>query len=223
MNLPEAPRTCVILVEDEPALRARLARSIADAGYSVMAHASIDELDDSALPDVPCVAVLDMRLSGGGTGLDALAMLRERRPGLPVVFMSGNSTPEEIIRSMKLGTLEFLLKPFRLQELLDAIARGSAAERARFETTRSRTRVETMLARLSPRERQVFELMINGKKTAEIAAELGMAAGTAKIHRLRVLEKFWCDSVAQLIEMLRGSGMFEVRLPDTPKRPAARK
>ena len=113
----------VLVVEDDALLRTQLVHSLARSGYAVTAHGSVEPLADAALPDGPCVALLDMRL-GEGSGVDALRLLRRRKPGLAVVFISGGSQPQEIVQAMKLGATDFLVKPFTLETLRAALERG---------------------------------------------------------------------------------------------------
>lgn len=117
------PTRHVLVVEDDTLLRNQLVHSLARSGYSVTAHGSVEPLADAALPDGPCVALLDMRL-GQDSGLDALRLLRRRQPGLAVVFISGGSQPQEIVQAMKLGATDFLVKPFTLETLRAALERG---------------------------------------------------------------------------------------------------
>lgn len=215
--------THVVLLEDDPGLGRRIAQSLEQAGYRVHLFESPGELDDFALPPRPCVCVLDMKLRGG-TGLDAMRTVRAQRSGIPIVFASGASAVDEAIEGMKGGPIEFLLKPFRFERLLAAIEQGAEAERALMARETNREAVLRRLDRLSPREREVLDRMLAGMKTAEIATTLGMAPGTAKIHRARVLEKFWCASVAELLAMIREAGMLELSLParePEPERPPA--
>lgn len=204
--------TSVLLLEDDPKLGRRIARSLEQAGYRVHLFDSPGSLAALELPPRPCVCVLDMKLREG-TGLDAMRMVRARRSGIPIVFASGASSVDEAIAGMKGGAIEFLLKPFRFEQLVAAIETGVRAERALLARDAKREAVLERLDRLSPREREVLDRMLAGMKTAEIASALGMAPGTAKIHRSRVLEKFWCGSVAELLAMIKDAGMLEVRLP----------
>lgn len=213
--------THVVLLEDDSRLARRIALSLEQAGYRVHLFESPAELKDFELPPRPCVCVLDMKLREG-TGLDAMRAVRAQRSGIPIVFASGASAIDEVIAGMKVGPIEFLLKPYRLERLVSAIEQGADEERGQMAREAKRTVVLQRLDRLSPREREVLDRMLTGMKTAEIASELRMATGTAKIHRARVLEKFWCGSVAEVLAMIRDAGMLELHLPvrePEPERP----
>jgi FixJ family two-component response regulator len=207
---------CVLLVEDNEPLRLQITRSLREAGYDVHAFAGVDGIDTMAVPSgQACVAVLDMRL-GAASGIDALLVLREARPELPVVFVSGESQPREIIEGMKMGVIEFLLKPFSLASLLEAVRRGAEADRQRLEQDEHRVRARQKFSRLTPREAQVCHLMVYGYKTAEVAQELGVAQGTAKIHRQRIMDKLDVSSISEVVALLKAAGLVDIHLPPPP-------
>ncbi len=196
----------VLVVEDDDALRKRLKQSIEDAGHPVIASESVETLARTPIPVDLAVAVLDMRLPGVN-GIAALKIVRQRDPDLPVIFMSGESQPAEIIEGMKLGAIEFLLEPFSLEALLEAIERGAALTRQRLARQHLADQACEQLARLTQREREVLRLLVRGHKTGEAARTLGLAAGTAKIHRMHALEKLQAQAVAEVIAWLRESGL----------------
>lgn len=212
MNTTATQHRHVLVLEDDALLRIQLVHSLTQAGFAVTAYESVPALASAPPPDGPCVALLDMRL-GEGSGLDALRLLHQRQPGLPVVFISGESQPQEIIQAMKLGALEFLLKPFHLRALLSALERGMAQEDARRARQAQQAHARTLFTRLSPREREVSRLLVDGLQTTQIAERLGLAYGTAKIHRLRVFEKLEVGCLAGLMDLLRDAGLVEVQLP----------
>jgi FixJ family two-component response regulator len=210
-RFPELP--CVLLVEDDEALRLQISRSLVEAGYAVHAFAGVDAVDPHVVPSgQACVAVLDMRL-GPASGIDALRVLRKARPELQAVFVSGESLPQEIIEGMKMGVVEFLLKPFSLSSLLDAVRRGAEADRRRLERDEHRVRARQQFSRLTPREAQVCHLLVYGYKTSEVAEELGLAQGTAKIHRQRILDKLHVSSISEVIALLKAAGLVDIHLP----------
>lgn len=221
----------VLVVEDDVLLRTQLVHSLAQSGYSVTAHGSVQGLADAALPDGPCVALLDMRL-GEGSGVDALHLLRQRQPGLAVVFISGGSDPQEIVQAMTLGAVDFLVKPFTLHTLRTALERGMAQEQARFAREAQQAHARSLFARLTPRERAFGQLMAQGLPTAELAGRLGLAQGLVETYRLQVFDKLGMDSLSCLMDLLRSAGLEEaapepfwaagVDLPiDVPMSPAS--
>jgi RNA polymerase sigma factor (sigma-70 family) len=151
-------------------------------------------------PDAPACLVLDVQLPGG-SGLDLPTELKESGVDLPIIFITGHGTIPMSVRAMKAGALEFLTKPFSEHELLGAIDQALArdremrARRAELEALRER------FAKLTARERDVFELVVTGRMNKEIAAELGTAEQTVKQHRGRVMQKLGARSVADLVHL----------------------
>lgn len=211
MHSPDLAPLHVLMVEDDPSLRQRLAKTIEQAGYPTLESDSVESLDSSRLPETLSVAVLDMRLPGAN-GLQALRLLRERFTALPVVFISGESQPTEIIEGMKLGVVEFLLKPFTQEQLLTAVERAVSLSRDNLAQRQVTREALQRLERLTTREREVLALLVQGHKTGEAARVLGMAPGTAKIHRMHALEKMKLQSVADAVRWLREARLDESHL-----------
>lgn len=205
----------VLIVEDDPSLRARLALTLSQAGHPTTECDSVENLDPAQLPDSIGVAVLDMRLPGAN-GLQALRLVRGRFTDLPVVFISGESRPAEIIEGMKLGAIEFLLKPFTQDQLLTAVERALAQTREQLAQRQATTEALQQLERLTTREREVLALLVQGHKTGEAARVLGMAPGTAKIHRMHALEKMRLESVADAVRWLRAAKLDGRQLAGEP-------
>ena len=159
MHSPETSLLHVLIVEDDPSLRARLARTLSQAGHPTVESESVESLDPAQLPDSIGVAVLDMRLPGAN-GLQALHLVRGRFADLPVVFISGESRPAEIIEGMKLGAIEFLLKPFTQEQLLTAVERALAQSRVRLAQHQATAAALQQLERLTTREREVLALLV---------------------------------------------------------------
>lgn len=206
MTEPAVQHRHVLVVEDDALLRTQLVHSLAQAGFSVTAHASVDALADAVLPDGPCVALLDLRL-GQGSGLDALHLLRRRQPGLAVVFISGGSHPQEVVQAMKLGATDFLVKPFTLYALRAALERGMAQEQARLARAARRSHARALFARLTPRERELGRLMAQGLGSAELAAHVGQSPDIVAAHRQQVMDKLGLDSLPRLVGLLRDAGV----------------
>jgi FixJ family two-component response regulator len=167
-------------------------------GLEVQAFASADEFLTRETPDAPSCLVLDVRLPGL-SGLDLQARLAEARDAMPIVFITGHGDIPMSVRAMKAGAVEFLTKPFLDQDLLDgigrALARDRTARRAQVELRELRERYGT----LTPRERQVLELVVSGRPNKQVAAELGISEVTAKVHRGRVMAKMHAHSLPELV------------------------
>ena len=190
----------VIVVDDESAVRRSLENLIRSVGLRVEAFASAQEFLRSKRPDVPGCLVLDVRLPGL-SGLDLQKRMAEAEIEIPIIFITGHADIPMTVQAMKAGAVEFLTKPFREQDLLDAIQqaleRDSQAREQRAEIEGLRRR----FALLTPREREVMALMVAGLLNKQIAGELGASETTVKIHRHHVMEKMGADSLADLVRM----------------------
>ena len=194
-------RITIYIVDDAPAVRKSLSYLLAAAGFSVEAFASANEFlarTRESPPQGGCL-ILDVQMPGV-TGLE----LQETLVGtnsMPIIFMTGYGDIPMSVRAMKKGAVDFLAKPFKKQELLDAIAvalrRDSETRRRHAETAAIREREQT----LTPRERDVMKLVITGMLNKQIAAELGIEEITVKVHRGRVMSKMGTQSVAELVSL----------------------
>lgn len=193
--------TRVFVVDDDPSVRGALARLLRSAGWSVEAFASAEEfLARLPYSGTACV-VLDVRMPDM-TGPELHGRLAEKRHPLPVVFLTGHGDVPMGVQAMKNGAVDFLLKPVDDDVLLEAI--HSAIERHASQRARERELrdIETRLARLSPREREVMEHVFRGRRNKQIAADLGIAEKTVKAHRGQVMQKMEVRSVAELVRIL---------------------
>jgi FixJ family two-component response regulator len=192
----------VFVVDDDPSIRAAIASLLRSAGLNVQcfdsARAFLTRV--TANTDVPACLVLDVKLPGT-SGLELQRELAETDRRMPIVFITGQGDIPTTVRAMKAGAVEFLAKPFRDQDLLDAIqsalARAMAVRREWTQGAALRARVE----QLTKRERQVFELVVAGRLNKQIAGELGITEVTVKIHRARVMQKMQASSLADLVRM----------------------
>ncbi len=194
------PKPTVFVVDDEPSICAALKRLIKSVGLEVQTFPSAQDFLQSQRPDGPGCLVLDVRLPGL-SGLDLQQKLVEAKVNLPIIFMTGHGDIPMSVRAMKAGAVEFLTKPFNDQNLLDAIqpalARDGAARQRQSEISGLRQRYES----LTPREREVFSLVVSGLLNKQTAAELGTSEKTIKTHRAQIMQKMNASSLADLVRM----------------------
>jgi RNA polymerase sigma factor (sigma-70 family) len=198
MNQPES---IVFVVDDDPSVRTAIERLVGCLGLQVELFGSAQEFLARNLPNVPSCLVLDIRLPGI-SGLDLQRPLAKANIQIPIVFITARGDIPMTVRAIKAGVLEFLTKPFRDQDLLDAIQRA-------LERDRSRRRQETTLAvlrerfeSLTPREREVVGMVVSGMLNKQVAAQIGIAESTVKVHRSRAIEKLQAQSLAELVKMI---------------------
>ena len=191
----------VYVVDDDSSIREALSSLLRSVGLNVQTFGSAREFLRAPRADMPACLVLDVRLPDG-SGLDLPDELRDMEAPLPIIYITGHGTIPMTVRAMKSGALEFLTKPFRDDDLLAAIHtaldRDQAARAERSKLTDARHLVE----RLTPREREVLDLVVAGKMNKQIAAQLGTAEQTVKQHRGRVMRKLQVDSVADLVRLV---------------------
>lgn len=190
----------IYLVDDDASIRSALASTLERQGYSVTPYASAAEFLQHATPVSPAVLLLDMRMPGL-SGVELQADLAGHGWTTPIIFVSGESLPAQIVQAMKQGAGDFLLKPFSMQDLLIAVVQALEKDRATHKVLIKARTIEKLYATLTPREREVFDAIIAGKTNKQIADADGSAAATIKLHRARVLSKMQVDSAADLIAL----------------------
>lgn len=199
----------VHVVDDDESFRTAIARRLKLAGYDVETYASAQELLDFAPDDgqAGCI-LLDVRIPGL-SGPDLQTRLIASGSTLPIIFLTGHADTPTTVRAIKAGAEDFLTKPISSEQLIEAIERALAhqrtasAQRGKFETFRAH------LARLTQRERQVFDLIVRGRINKQIAFELGTTERTVKAHRHQVMEKMQVHSLAELVSIAERLGMLD--------------
>ena len=194
------PRSMVFVIDDDASLRDALKSLIRSVGLEVELFGSTQEFLQSARPDVPSCLILDVRLPGK-SGLDFQRELAEAGLHLPIIFITAHGDIPMSVRAMKAGAVEFLTKPFRDQELLDAIQIALNGGRRRRENAMAVSNLRTLFEKLTPREREVMTLVTAGLMNKQIAAQLKVSEVTVKVHRGNAMEKMRARSLAELVRM----------------------
>jgi FixJ family two-component response regulator len=190
----------VFVVDDEPAICLSLQRLVRSVGLEAQTISSAQEFLGAKRPDGPGCLVLDVRLPGL-SGLDLQQELLDAKVDLPIVFITGHGDIPMTVRAMKAGAVEFLTKPFRDQDLIDAIQHGIEKHRAARKERGKIDEFKTLYDSLTPREREVCSLVAQGLLNKQIAAQLGAAEKTIKVHRGQVMRKMKAESLADLVRI----------------------
>jgi len=196
----------VFVIDDDASMREAIGRLLHAIGLTVRTFGSAREFLSTPLPDIPACVVLDVRLPGS-SGLDLQREMVERGIHVPVIFITGHGDIAMSVQAMKAGAVEFLTKPFRDQDLLDAVRSGIHRDR---EGRKERTELAALregLSHLTRRERQVMALVVAGLLNKQIALRLGTSEKTIKIHRSQVMRKMHADSLAELVRMSQKLGI----------------
>jgi len=190
----------VLVIDDDASIRASLKSLFESVGLHVELFESVDRFVEGEPPDVPCCLVLDVRLPGI-SGLDFQNQLVESGIEIPIVFLTGHGDIPMSVQAMKAGAVEFLTKPCRDQDLLDAVRQSLSRDRTRREAEGHLATVRTNFDTLTIRERQVFELVTTGLLNKQIAGDMGISEVTVKMHRGNLMRKMQAKSLADLIRM----------------------
>jgi FixJ family two-component response regulator len=195
------PAGTILIVDDDEAVREALQSLLRSVGFAVELYGSVAEfLARDSGPDTPCCLVLDIRLPGM-SGLDFQNELTRQKVAPPIIFITGHGDIPMSVRAMKAGAVEFLTKPFRDQDLLDAIHTGLELDRRRREESRDLEDLASRFAALSAREQEVMGQVVTGLMNKQIAVNLGIAEITVKVHRGQVMRKMNAQSVVDLARM----------------------
>jgi FixJ family two-component response regulator len=197
--MPDTNST-VLVVDDDPDLRASVGRLLRSLDIDTRLFASIPDFLESDPPDGPACLVLDVRLPGQ-SGLDLQRELAAANRELPIIFITGHGDIPMTVQAMKGGAIEFLTKPFRDQDLLDAINLGLSRDRASRDNKKALADLRERFASLSPRERDIVLQVVRGRLSKQIAGDLGIAEATVKVHRSRAMRKMKARSLPELGRM----------------------
>jgi FixJ family two-component response regulator len=199
----------VHVVDDDASFRTAIGRRLKLAGYGVATYQSAEQLLER-LPDgsEPGCILLDVRIPGL-SGPELQSRLSELNSTLPIVFLTGHPDIATSVRAIKNGAEDFLIKPVSSEELMDAIERAMARHQAASSQRSKLHLFQCLVARLTPRERQVFELIVRGKINKHIAYELGTTERTVKAHRRQVMEKMQVNSLAELVSIAERLGVLD--------------
>jgi FixJ family two-component response regulator len=201
-----ADESIIFIVDDDESVREALRSLFRSVGHKVEMFGSAAEWLRSKIPDVPSCLVLDVRLPGL-SGLDFQAELAKANLDIPIIFMTGHGDIPMSVKAMKAGAVDFLTKPFRDQDMLDAIGLALERDRKRRESAKRLSDLQARLEALTPREREVMGLVTAGMMNKQIAGELKVSEITVKIHRGHVMRKMGARSLADLVRMAEALGV----------------
>jgi FixJ family two-component response regulator len=205
-----AKEPIVFVIDDDESMRRALANLFQSVGLKVEAFGSAPEMLQSNIPDVASCLVLDIRLPGS-SGLDFQTELAKAGIHIPIIFMTGHGDIPMTVRAMKGGAVDFLTKPFRDQDMLDAVVTAIERDRKRREADKVVANLQELLETLTPREREVLALVSSGLMNKQVAAELGLAEITVKIHRGHIMKKMGARSLADLVRKAETLGISRIK------------
>jgi FixJ family two-component response regulator len=195
-----AEEPIVFVIDDDASMRRALTNLFQSVGLKVEVFGSAPEMLHGRLADVASCLVLDIRLPGL-SGLDFQTELAKANVHIPIIFMTGHGDIPMTVRAMKGGAVDFMTKPFREQEMLDAVVAAIERDRKRRESDKVAADLQTLYETLTPREREVLPLVTSGLMNKQVAAQLGLAEITVKLHRGHIMRKMEARSLADLVRM----------------------
>lgn len=201
----------VYVIDDDASVRAALGRLFRSVGLQAEFFASANELRQRDLLSVPSCLVLDVRLPGA-SGFELHAELTKAGIHIPIIFITAYGDIPMSVRAMKGGAVDFLTKPYRDQDMLDAVTAAIAFDRARLDAENSRRDLQNRFDNLTPREREVMALVTAGLMNKQVAADVGLSEITVKIHRGNVMKKMQAKSLADLVRMADALGIKQVKV-----------
>lgn len=194
------PEPTVFIVEDDEAVRDSLRLMLESLGHTVSSYGRADEFLEAYDPELPGCLVLDIRMPGMN-GMELQRKLNAMTSILPIIFVTGHGDVPMAVEAMQLGAVDFVQKPYREQDLLDKIQSAIAQDAEHRQELQEVQLIEGRYSDLTPREREVMEMMVDGKANKVIAIDLDISQRTVEIHRARVMEKMGARSLAQLVRM----------------------
>ena len=206
MGMQPEQQGVVFVIDDDALLRDALSRLFRSIGLQVVTFAAAPEFLNHKLPPVPSCLVLDVRLPGL-SGIDFQSELAKANIDIPIVFMTGHGDIPMSVRAMKAGAIEFLPKPFRDQDMLDAVQEGLGRDRTRRKFAVDNSKLKDSYKLLTEREQEVMGLVTTGLMNKQIAAKLGVSEVTIKFHRSNVMRKMKAKSLAELVRMAEALGL----------------
>jgi FixJ family two-component response regulator len=206
MKASAGPQNVVFVIDDDASLRESLSSLLRSIGLHVELFDSAAQFLKSKLPEVPSCLVLDVRLPGL-SGLDFQAELLKNDVHVPIIFITGHGDIPMSVRAMKAGAIEFLTKPLREQDLLDAVQAGLERDRARRESAKTVSELRSKYGSLTAREQEVIGYVASGLMNKQIAGEIGISEITVKVHRGNLMRKMGARSLADLVRMVDALGL----------------
>ena len=200
MKTQSLTESVVFVVDDDASVRDSLGSLFRSVGLRVELFGSADEFLQSQYPDAPCCLVLDVRLPGL-SGLEFQTELIRTGKNVPIIFLTGHGDIPMTVQAMKSGAVEFLTKPCRHQDLLDAVRRALVEHRSHFDEAKQMAAIRSTFAALTAREKEIIAFVTAGLMNKQIAAQLGINEGTVKMHRGNIMRKMRARSLAELVRM----------------------
>ena len=201
----------IYLIDDDESIRTSLTRMLREVGYMVEDYSSALTFLEKSIPVAPAVILLDMQMPDM-TGLDLQEKLLQLGRKTPIVFVSGQSHPHQIVKGLKKGALDFLFKPFNLEDLLKAVAEAIDFDRRQLKRVSQDVETKKDYANLTPREKEVCSWLVQGLLNKDIAVKLGTTDATIKVHKARVMDKMHVDSVQTLVKKFLESDLGDLDL-----------
>ena len=199
-------QSIVFVIDDDASLGASVSSLLRSVGLQARVFASTSEFLQEKRPNVPSCMVLDVRLPGF-SGIDFQADLSKRNIHIPIVFMTGHGDIPMTVRAMKAGAVEFLTKPFRDQDLLDAVQLALERDLSRIESEKAASGLKSKFETLTPREREIMALVASGLMNKQVAGKVGLSEITVKVHRGRVMQKMGAKTLADLVRIAEALGI----------------